>query len=98
MILPTIHTNGTSPEMLKEGYLEAYRAVTAADATLVAIEFNARDYYPQGPEAWTTARAERQHQLARLRCIAAELMTVLEHIQEALDAKAAQRRASGQGA
>jgi len=95
MILPTLHTNGTSPEMLKEGYLAAYRAVTAADESLCAVEFNGRDYYPQGPDAWTTARAEHQHRLARLRCVAAELMQVLEHIQDEISRRESMRRSLG---
>ena len=48
MIYPTIHTNGTSPEMLRRGYEDARLAVVKAIQALDAIEFNARDYYPQG--------------------------------------------------
>jgi ferritin len=44
MIKPTIHLNGTSPERLFEGYINAYRAVDAAIEALANVEFHSRDY------------------------------------------------------
>lgn len=92
MIFPTIHSNGTSPEMLRRGYSEARLAVDAAIRALENIEFNARDYYPQGPAAWRQARQEMQGRFDHLRMTAAELATLEEHVQDAIDAREAQRR------
>ncbi len=87
IILPCLHLNGTGPETLKEGYLAAYRATKKAREALTNVEFNARDYYPLGDDAWTRARAARDEQLADLDRIAADLMTILEHVQKVIDAK-----------
>jgi hypothetical protein len=92
IILPTVHMNGTSPGMLKEGYLEAYRAVKNAEAQLIGVEFNGRDYYPQGDAAWKKAREEHGARLEKLRGIADEIMAILEHVQEVIDAKERQSR------
>lgn len=89
MILPTIHMNGTSAEELRKGYLEAWRAINAAREEMGKIEFNARDYYPQGHEAWKQARAEHEARLRKLTDTADELMDILEVIQSAIDAKRA---------
>ena len=57
--LPTIHTNGTSRAELIKGYEDAYYAIDKAISALQAVEFNARDYYIQGPDAWPRARNAR---------------------------------------
>ena len=66
MITPTIHSNGTGKDMLQRDYMAARQAILDAIEAMRKIEFNARDYYPQGPEAWNLAREE---QLARFRAI-----------------------------
>ncbi len=58
MLLPSIHLNGTSAEQLLEQACEAGNAVRAAIVALEAAGPNARDYYPQGDDAFTRARAE----------------------------------------
>lgn len=60
MTLPTIHSNGTSARCLAEGYAEARIAIQAAAEQLSKVEFNSRDYYPQGSQAWSQAVAERK--------------------------------------
>jgi hypothetical protein len=57
--LPTIHLNGTGRQTLLDHYNDAYRALVTAHAAFTEIEFNARDYYPQGPDAYHRARTER---------------------------------------
>jgi hypothetical protein len=52
MKLPSIHPNGTSPERLFETYKAAHVAAENAIQALREVEFHARDYYPQGPEAF----------------------------------------------
>ena len=80
--LPTIHSNGTGKQTLLDGYLDAYHAVDAAAESLRRVEFNARDYYVQGPNAWPEAVKERQAMFAKLESIKAELMTILEHVSD----------------
>ena len=58
-ILPTIHSNGSSAKSLTEDYSHARRAVGEAMTALKAVDFNARDYYVQGPTAWTQAVSQR---------------------------------------
>lgn len=92
MIYPTIHMNGTSANMLKEGYLEAHRAIKDAADKVCAVEFNARDYYVAGPDAWTQAREEHNGRINRLHAVADELMQILEHIQTNIDEKERRER------
>jgi len=92
MILPTIHTNGTSAEDLRDGYLDACRAVCVAMDAMRTIEFNARDYYPQGQDAWRQAEAEQRARYDALQTIANELHSVVEHCQNAIDEKEARRK------
>jgi len=58
--LPTIHLNGTSREMLLEGYDAAYRKLIKFKHAFRAIEFNARDYYVAETNAWSNACEERE--------------------------------------
>ena len=58
-IFPTVHLNGTSRKMLADGYFAAYQRLNEAIAAFNAIEFNARDYYVKGPDAWHQASTER---------------------------------------
>lgn len=53
--MPTVHMNGTSYKMLIQGYEDAYFALKTFTKAFGHIEFNARDYYMQGPEAWDAA-------------------------------------------
>jgi hypothetical protein len=92
MILPTIHSNGTSPEMLRDGYSAARLAVADAERALGCVEFNARDYYVQGPDAWRAAVLEMESRFNRLLTIKTELETLEMHCQDMIDAREAQRR------
>lgn len=79
MILPTIHSNGTSARMLAEGYSAARIAVEDALVALAAVEFNGRDYYPQGSDAFTAATTEHDARLNALRNVATELAAIEKH-------------------
>jgi len=92
MIFPTIHSNGTSPEMLRRGYEDARVAVGKALEALEKIEFNARDYYPQGPGAWGTAAAEQSDRYQLLLRVKDDLEKLEMHIQDMIDAREAQKR------
>jgi len=71
-ILPTIHINGSSAESLTKDYSHARRAVQEASIALMSVDFNARDYYVQGPSAWTEAVKQRHD--------------IYEHLSAAFDA------------
>jgi hypothetical protein len=59
MTLPTIHRNGTSLEALTASYELAEKELNRAINAFDKIEFNPRDYYPQGEAAWQDAFDER---------------------------------------
>jgi hypothetical protein len=82
MIKPTIHLNGTPADILIEGYTEAYvKAQELLDA-FSRIEFNARDYYVQSPEAFEEARKEFTERYMQVKQIGLEMLTIIEHIQD----------------
>jgi hypothetical protein len=64
--LPTIHLNGTGAESLFYEYHDAWQALKKARIALAETTCNARDFYPQGDEAWHQARFERAEALAKL--------------------------------
>lgn len=78
--LPTIHSNGTSRVTLQRDYDAAAEALETFAQAWTAIEFNARDYYPQGESAWTNARQLREEHSANLRQIHKYLETIREHL------------------
>jgi hypothetical protein len=59
MILPTIHSGGTSRAALIRDYDAAAKAFKDFIDAWEAIEFNGRDYYVQGSPAWHVAVQER---------------------------------------
>ena len=79
---PTVHLNGTSAKDLWAGYEAAYEAVRAAQEAIGNIEFNARDYYVQGPEAWSKARDHRIEQRQALANVEEYLLQHLLSLQE----------------
>ena len=80
MLLPTIHTNGTSVGALLDAHMAALDALHAAIAAVIAAAPNGRDYYPQGPHAVGVAGAEHIARLGKLRDVQAELEAIVEHI------------------
>ena len=84
LILPTIHTNGSNAAGLARQYGLARRMLRDAILTLGQVEFNARDYYPQGDEAWKTAREQHAARFAALEKINRELAEIEQHIADHL--------------
>lgn len=72
--LPTVHLNGTSRKMLSIDYGNAYEKLIEFREAFASIEFNARDYYVQGPSAFSQARTERDREFQRI----GDLMSYLE--------------------
>ena len=82
LTLPSIHLNGTGRKMLTEDYTAAYHALQAAIRAFQSIEFNARDYYPQGADALYQARSQRDIQLQHLSGVQHYLEAHLAHLGE----------------
>jgi hypothetical protein len=78
--LPTIHLNGTGRDTLREEYHHAYKSVCAASDAFCDSTFNARDFYPQGPAAFSQARAERDAVLDHFGAIKQYLEAHLLHL------------------
>ena len=80
MITPTIHMNGTSRDELLNQLVNAADAVFAAIETHAACHPNARDYYPQGPEACCTAQRAHKARASMLDTVRRELIEMAESI------------------
>lgn len=65
LTVPSVHLNGTGRKTLQDDYFRAYRALDEAIEAFYKITCNGRDYYPQGPDAYCKARAERDSELKR---------------------------------
>lgn len=83
--LPCVHVNGTGAQTLAQGWGAAYRAVIDALRALEAIEFNGRDYYPLGDEAWQRARDEMALRAVLLTIVKRELEVICDHVQMEVD-------------
>lgn len=82
MIKPTIHLNGTSRDALYEQMVEVGSALVKALDALREAAPNARDYYPQGPDAFEQARREHESRVERVNAVQAEVEDLLNHIAE----------------
>ena len=80
---PTVHLNGTGFDSLWQGYDEADDKLIELRDTFGQIEFNARDYYPQGPDAWNKAVDERQAINQKIR----DIKNYLDEHRQALDSQ-----------
>ncbi len=83
MILPTIHRNGTSADALLEQARAAGDALREALDALQGAAPNARDYYPQGPDAYRAAEAEHAARIGALRRVLADMQALAEHAADA---------------
>lgn len=83
MITPTIHLNGDSRATLEAEADNARTALNAAVDAVRAIECNARNYYPQGPQAHAAAVARKIEILRQLETLAEEILNYQIAIQEA---------------
>jgi hypothetical protein len=72
MMKPSIHLNGSSRSDLLDQQANAMTGIRTAIEALSEACPNARDYYPQGDQAYSEARAEHVSRLERLRAILKE--------------------------
>ena len=82
LTLPTVHLNGSGRERLLTGYHTAYKLLCAASDSFSEIEFNARDYYVQGDNAFNKARTERDNARAHIGALKTYLEAHLLHLSE----------------
>jgi hypothetical protein len=80
--LPTIHLNGTSAKTLLAGYDAAYDALHAFQNVMREIEFNARDYYVDGPGSWEAACYARVAINQKIKDIETYITTHMMYIQD----------------
>ena len=88
MMVPTIHLNGSPGERLLDEVREAGNAIDRAIHALADAAPNARDYYPQGADAYQAADAEHRSRLHRLVSVRDELAALSEVIADAMAARA----------
>ena len=69
MELPTIHLNGTGANSLRDEYHKVRLAAKATADALADATCNARDFYPQEPEALQQAQAERREMFRLLELV-----------------------------
>lgn len=81
--LPTVHLNGTSRDALFEANADAAGAIRAALTKLGEAAPNARDFYPQGPDAYGKARVEHDARAEALRGVLKDFEAICEHIADA---------------
>lgn len=82
MRMPTVHLNGSSRAALTDPLIDATKALYSAIEALEGASPNARDYYPQGPDAIREATSEHVARLQKLTSVRAELHAILLHISE----------------
>jgi len=81
-ITPTIHLNGTSKTELLDQQLKALEALRKAGAALMRAAPNGRDYYPQGPQAYTEAATDHTARLKRIEVTIKELTDIASAISD----------------
>ena len=79
LTFPSIHLNGTSREALSEQYLTAGQALQNALRALEDASPNARDYYPQGEDAFRKAVSEHNRRTEYVREALAQVQRLFEY-------------------
>jgi hypothetical protein len=69
LTLPLVHMNGTGKATLCDDYDAASEALRDFIDAWGKMEFNSRDYYPLGPDAWGKARDARDEINRKIRDI-----------------------------
>jgi hypothetical protein len=75
VIVPMVHSNGTSKEELMQQLLDAHHALTEALGAMGRASPHGRDYYVMGNETLTKAGDDHRARIAKL-------VEVIEEIEE----------------
>jgi hypothetical protein len=78
--VPSVHLNGTAGDDLLDQQLAAMRALRSAHEALRAAAPNGRDFYPQGPEAFSAAQDDHRAELQVLATLIARHEALAEAI------------------
>ena len=89
MRAPTLHLNGSSADVLLEGYQAAVEAARQLLRSIDTLPLNPRDYYPQGATAYNEAVEDLVRLQKQTVDIGNELLKVVEAIAEQEDCKTA---------
>ncbi len=92
MLVPTVHLNGSSGEVLLDQNKAALEAVRKAIDAICDAGPNARDYYVQGPDASLAVQREHEARVAALKRVRDDLAAIVEGVQDQIDARDAARR------
>ena len=84
MRFPTVHLNGTAGDELLAQLEKAKRAVWTARCALADAHPNARDYYPQGNDAYLEVADEHSKRTEKLSEVERELRDMAEAVAEQL--------------
>lgn len=88
---PTIHLNGSSPTHLIASYVSAAGALREALRLVGETQPNARDYYPQGDDAFKIAAEEHRLRASVLELVLSDIRELHEHVVDEVDRQQAGR-------
>ena len=80
MRLPLIHLNGTSNNDLLAQQCEVSTALQSAISAMRVNGPNARDYYPQGPNAYREAMSEHCARIEALQSVLRDVNTIADYL------------------
>lgn len=86
LLAPLLHLNGSSAKTLLDGYRAAHTALYDALVAMRESAPNARDYYPQGDDAFNQARREHDARVATVNNVLAQYEMIIENVDEQADA------------
>jgi len=81
-MIPTVHMNGSSGEVLRDQWTAAWRALDGAISALCDAGPNARDYYVQGTDAPIAAQREHEARVKMLRQMRDDVGAVVDGIEQ----------------
>lgn len=89
---PTIHSNGSHAEGLRDKARAAMDALGEAIRAVADMGPNARDYYPQGPDAALQAQRAHEDRIRRLQAVREEISAIHDAIDDQIVARDERRR------
>lgn len=92
MMFPTVHLGGTSVDDLFAPNRNAFTRVREALEYLQKAAPNARDYYPQGPAAFTMAQAEHAARIDALQGVLSDLQEICGNLMGQKELREARKR------
>ena len=77
-ILPVLTLHGSSPESLRNDYMNVLKEIYSLQEAIRKVDFHSRDY--NGQEEWTNARIQRLEIMAQLKYIQNHFEIIAESI------------------